>query len=124
MIAECLATNGAIVLMNRQASEAVTLSDGTRLPKGCIIGIPTYPMRDAENYKNPDKFDGSRFLRMRQEPGMETRGQFVTTSADHIGFGHGKQLKMFLLLSIANKSLKGNAPAPVVCLLAMRSRSR
>ncbi|KAB2573778.1 putative cytochrome p450 protein [Lasiodiplodia theobromae] len=79
------------VLMNRQATEAVKLSDGTILPKGCIIGIPTYHMRDDENYENPDKFDGSRFLRMRQEPGMETRGQFVTTSADHIGFGHGQR---------------------------------
>ncbi|GME27040.1 Cytochrome p450 protein [Neofusicoccum parvum] len=78
------------VLMNRVALEAFTLPDGTRVPKGAMVGIPTWHMQDASNFEDPDKFDGERFLRMRQIPGLETRAQFVTTSADHLGFGHGK----------------------------------
>ncbi|EOD48581.1 putative cytochrome p450 protein [Neofusicoccum parvum UCRNP2] len=78
------------VLMNRVALEAFNLPDGTRVPKGAMVGIPTWHMQDASNFEDPDKFDGERFLRMRQIPGLETRAQFVTTSADHLGFGHGK----------------------------------
>lgn len=48
-------------------------------------------MHDPEIYgPDPLKFDGRRYLRMRQQPGQENKGQFVTTSADHFGFGHGK----------------------------------
>lgn len=69
----------------------MTLSDGTHLPKGCITAFPTLVMHDPEIYgPDPLKFDGRRYLRMRQQPGQENKGQFVTTSADHFGFGHGK----------------------------------
>ena len=79
--------------MQRRVEKTVTLSDGTRLPKGSFISVPTYQMFDPK-YWGPDaeKFDGHRFLNMRNQPGQENRWQFVTTSAEHLGFGHGKFL--------------------------------
>ncbi|KAK0615418.1 Cytochrome P450 monooxygenase pyr3 [Lasiodiplodia hormozganensis] len=77
--------------LHRRVERPVTLSDGTFLPKGCITAFPTLVMHDPEMYgPDPLKFDGRRYLRMRQQPGQENKGQFVTTSADHFGFGHGK----------------------------------
>ncbi|KAF6825831.1 trichothecene c-8 hydroxylase cytochrome p450 monooxygenase [Colletotrichum plurivorum] len=46
-------------------------------------------MRDPSTYENPDAFDGYRFLRMR-EKGQEAASQLVTTSINHLGFGHGE----------------------------------
>ncbi|KAB2573495.1 Cytochrome P450 monooxygenase pyr3 [Lasiodiplodia theobromae] len=77
--------------LHRRVERPVTLSNGTHLPKGCITAFPTLVMHDPEIYgPNPLRFDGRRYLRMRQQPGQENKGQFVTTSADHFGFGHGK----------------------------------
>ncbi|OJD36815.1 cytochrome p450 [Diplodia corticola] len=77
--------------MTRRVEKAVTLSDGTRLPKGSHIAMPTYQMYDPAHW-GPDagKFDGHRFLNMRNQPGQENRWQYVTTSAEHLGFGHGQ----------------------------------
>lgn len=35
-------------------------------------------------------FDGRRYARRRQQPGQEKGAQFVATSAEHFGFGHGR----------------------------------
>ncbi|GME38920.1 putative cytochrome p450 protein [Neofusicoccum parvum] len=79
------------ILMNRLAITPVTLSDGTRLPAGAMVGIPTYPMNDTSSplYARPAAFDGRRFLRLRAHD--DNRWQFVATSPEHYGFGHGKQ---------------------------------
>lgn len=45
---------------------------------------------DPKYYSQPEKFDAYRFLNMRNEPGKENVAQFVSTSASHLGFGHGK----------------------------------
>ncbi|KAL1637228.1 hypothetical protein SLS58_009415 [Diplodia intermedia] len=79
------------LFMNREVTTPVTLSDGTCLPKGALIGIPTFPMHDAEEYyDHPGSFDGRRFLELRERDN-DTKWQFVTTSPEHFGFGHGKQ---------------------------------
>ena len=41
-------------------------------------------------YTEPEKFDAARFLRMRQQSGAESRHQFITTTPEHMGFGHGQ----------------------------------
>lgn len=112
--------------MNRVALEAFTLPDGTRVPKGAMVGIPTWHMQDASNFEDPDKFDGERFLRMRQIPGLETRAQFVTTSADHLGFGHGNASNALpsLPLLITDAMLQVNMHVLGVSSPAMSSRSR
>lgn len=35
-------------------------------------------------------YNPRRFLDLRQQPGQTTKWQFVTTSADHLAFGHGR----------------------------------
>lgn len=47
-------------------------------------------MWDSSVYPEGDKFDGYRFLSLRQIPGKETSSQLVATSPEHMGFGHGK----------------------------------
>lgn len=46
-------------------------------------------MWDDENYPEHAKWDGYRFYKMRQVSGNETGCQLVTTSPEHLGFGHG-----------------------------------
>lgn len=75
--------------MFRQALVDVTLSDGTKIPKGHKVAVSTDRMRDPNIYENPETFDGYRFLRMR-ERGQEAASQLVTTSINHLGFGHGE----------------------------------
>ncbi|KAF9637983.1 putative cytochrome p450 protein [Lasiodiplodia theobromae] len=77
--------------MSRRAMESITLSDGTRIPKGAYLQVPTFDMPDGDRWgPNKHKFDGRRFLDLRNQPGQENRWQFVTTSAEHLGFGHGQ----------------------------------
>lgn len=75
--------------MRRRVMEDMTLSDGTFLPEGTLLVVASSQLRDPKIYPNPDKFDIYRFYNMRQLPGKENVGQFVTTSPDHVGFGHG-----------------------------------
>ncbi|CAG8395244.1 unnamed protein product [Penicillium salamii] len=75
--------------LNRFALQKVILSDGTVLPKGANISIPTTPLQDDNNYPNAATYDGYRFLKKRQEPGNEHKHQFVMTTTDHFVFGHG-----------------------------------
>lgn len=77
--------------LNRLVMKDITLSDGTVLPKGASVAISSHPvMTDASIYEDPERYDGRRFWRKRQEPGNEHRYQFVTTSPEHLGFGHGQ----------------------------------
>lgn len=68
----------------------MTLSDGTKLARNSIIAVASTRHWDAEYYPKPDKFDGARFLKLRAQPGKENSSQFVSTSPDHLGFGHGQ----------------------------------
>ncbi|KAF4536404.1 Cytochrome p450 protein [Lasiodiplodia theobromae] len=77
-------------LVNRVLTEDVVLKDGTRLPKGAMVAIPSIAMVDPAVFgEDADRFDGRRFLRLREQPGQENRWQFVTTSPEMFGFGHG-----------------------------------
>ncbi|EKG13109.1 Cytochrome P450, partial [Macrophomina phaseolina MS6] len=74
----------------RKALAPITLSDGTHIPAGAFVSVPTWTMRDSYYYENPDNFDGRRYLEKRSQPGNEHRWQFVTTAPEHLGFGHGQ----------------------------------
>lgn len=82
--------NCVLVPINRVADQTLTLSDGTVIPKGAVFGVPVTTMTDEKVYPNHEKFDGHRFYNLRQQPGHESKHQFVTTSNEHISFGHGK----------------------------------
>lgn len=75
--------------MNRVAEEDVTLSDGTHIPAGAVVSCSMDNLTNPSIYPDPEKFDARRFLRMREQPGQENSWQFVTTSPEHLGFGHG-----------------------------------
>ncbi len=74
--------------MHRLVLEDITLSEGLHLPKGSVIGVSGDRMWDASVHENPDKFDGSRFYRMRSD--AANQAHLVSTSVDHLAFGHGK----------------------------------
>lgn len=79
--------------MQRLATENIQLPDGTKIPKDTPFVISTDHMRKSsfEIYEDAEEFDGYRFLRMREEQaGQENMAHLVSTSANHLGFGHGK----------------------------------
>lgn len=65
--------------------QAITLSDGILIPKGCRIMV-VGKFLDPETYENPTKFDAARFLKLR-EAGNNNIHQYVSTSAEMFGFG-------------------------------------
>ena len=75
-------------VMRRLATKDTKLHDGTVLKKGTKLMVATHKSWDASIYPNPEKFDGHRFLRIREQ-GQET-AQFVSTGPDALGFGHGR----------------------------------
>ncbi|KAM0270058.1 hypothetical protein ACHAQH_009541 [Verticillium albo-atrum] len=70
--------------------EPVTLSDGVTIPKGSYTMVSLDKMSDETVFDEPDRFKPVRFLEMRKQPGHENRWHFVTTSPEHLVFGHGK----------------------------------
>lgn len=76
--------------MHRITERPVTLSDGTKIPKGAFTMASITNMEDQRLFPEPRKFKPNRFLVMRQQPGQENKWQFVTTSPEHLAFGHGK----------------------------------
>ncbi|KAI9159162.1 Cytochrome P450 monooygenase 1 [Paramyrothecium foliicola] len=79
-----------IASMNRIAMTDTTLSDGTFIPKGHLSCVSSHRLWDPVVYPEPNRWDPYRFFRMRQIPGKENLSQLVSTSEDHLGFGHGK----------------------------------
>jgi cytochrome P450 len=56
-----------------------------------MITVPTRErMLDEGIWPGGDKWIGRRFYDLRAQPGQESKWQFVSTSSDHYGFGHGK----------------------------------
>ncbi|CAI7672189.1 unnamed protein product [Penicillium manginii] len=79
----------SMVSLSRLAKKEIPLSDGTIIPKGAMIGVSTHTNTDPTIYPSPELYDGYRFHKKRQQPGNEQRFQFVTTSRESFGFGHG-----------------------------------
>ncbi|OLN91630.1 Dihydromonacolin L monooxygenase LovA 10 [Colletotrichum chlorophyti] len=81
-----------IVAMHREATKPITLSNGLELPEGSRIAISCQRMTDPSVYLDPARFDGYRYLRMRETLGAGNDGaaHFVSSSPEHLGFGHGQ----------------------------------
>ncbi|KAL3420412.1 hypothetical protein PVAG01_08911 [Phlyctema vagabunda] len=77
-------------LMRRSVEEDFKLSDGTALKKGMRLHVDTYRMSSPEVYENPEVWDPYRFSKLRSQPGYENTAQLVSTTQDHLGFGHGE----------------------------------
>lgn len=81
--------NQSTASIHRVATQDIPLSDGTIVPKGASVVVSGHMMHDESVYPDAQKFDGFRFYTMRREAGQEHRHQFVSTSPEHFGFGHG-----------------------------------
>ncbi|KIM94116.1 hypothetical protein OIDMADRAFT_136378 [Oidiodendron maius Zn] len=79
-----------MLAMLRMSQSEVTMSDGTVIPKGCMIAVPSsWKMRDEKVHESPDQWDGYRFYRMREDPAKQHAAQLVGTGPEHLAFGHG-----------------------------------
>ncbi|TEB33855.1 cytochrome P450 [Coprinellus micaceus] len=78
--------------MTRKVLRDFTLSNGITLPAGSVVGIASRGLHhDSEKYEDPLKFDGFRFLRLREkEEGGELKYQMVSLHHDYLLFGHGR----------------------------------
>lgn len=57
------------------------------------MSVHTSQFRNPDVYENPDKFDGYRFVKLRQEGGKWTSSaSAVSTNADHFVFGMGRPI--------------------------------
>ncbi|WYZ38065.1 hypothetical protein EsH8_II_001571 [Colletotrichum jinshuiense] len=75
--------------MRRIATKDIQLSSGFVIRKGDKLIVDSTTMWDSAYHENADKFDGYRFLKMRQESGKANAAQLASTSPDQMGFGHG-----------------------------------
>ncbi|KAI0758034.1 cytochrome P450 [Fomes fomentarius] len=84
--------DGALLNLFRKAVKDVTLSDGTRIPKGTLVAAAAVTAHsDDTRYVDPLVFDPFRFSRMREGGAEEAvKHQLVNTSVDFITFGLGK----------------------------------
>ncbi|VTT65235.1 unnamed protein product [Fusarium fujikuroi] len=73
----------------RQAMADITLPNGDVIKKGEKIVCDTTHMWNGDYYEEAAKFDGYRFLRMREASEQDKHPHLVSTSFDHLGFGHG-----------------------------------
>ncbi|KZT08801.1 cytochrome P450 [Laetiporus sulphureus 93-53] len=75
----------------RKVLKDVTLSDGTVIPAGTIVGSAAESTHyDDESYDLPYDFRPYRFSDMRAEESDRIKHQYVSTSPEYIPFGHGK----------------------------------
>ena len=90
-----------LLSIKRYLTLEVVLSNGQILPRGSFISIPLYAMnRDPDIFPEPDKFNGQRFLGLRneEEDGKERNDGTTTTKWGlldlhpqvNINFGNGK----------------------------------
>lgn len=76
------------VALPRLVTSNLKLSNGDVLPKGTCIGISNAGVTSDPNiWDQPDEFDGFRFEKLRQKPGLQTSHQFVTTGKESLNFG-------------------------------------
>lgn len=76
------------VSMMRKATKDVKLPNGDIIPKGARTVTSTELRLDANEYPNPEVFDGHRFLRWRGTE-RDSAANLVSTGPASLGFGHG-----------------------------------
>nr|UZP48220.1 AvaH [Aspergillus versicolor] len=75
------------------APTGINLSDGTHLPFGTTVGLPSNAIHNDDRfYPQATSFDGLRFLKLREsDDGNTARGSLLTaTSNTFLQFGHGR----------------------------------
>lgn len=77
--------------MKRAAREELRLADGTFIPKGSTVCVANTTRVDPSIYDSPETFNGYRFMALRKTADKEHMSQFVVTSVESLGFGHGQR---------------------------------
>ncbi|KZT50828.1 cytochrome P450 [Calocera cornea HHB12733] len=81
------------VSMGRKVMRAVTLSDGTQVPKGAHVAVNLWGVhRDPKIYDNPDVFDPWRFSRRVETGESAVKHAFTTASSDFLFWGGGSHV--------------------------------
>ncbi|KAF7539062.1 hypothetical protein G7054_g2488 [Neopestalotiopsis clavispora] len=73
----------------RQAVADIPLSNGYVIKKGTKVVVDNSHMWQSTCYERPNEYDGYRFLKKRDTPGEDKNIHLVSTSNEHLGFGHG-----------------------------------
>ncbi|KAH7081740.1 cytochrome P450 [Paraphoma chrysanthemicola] len=80
---------GSITSMRRYATSDVHLRNGIVLKRGKRLNVLTLH-RSPDLFPEPDSYNPYRFYKLRMQPGKENWAQLVSTSVEHMGFGHGE----------------------------------
>jgi cytochrome P450 len=83
------------VLMARYALLDFTFSDGTFIPAGTVISVHSdHVQLDPQTYEDPLKFDGFRFIKMKERAVLQgypdKKFDMATTSSEFVAFGQGR----------------------------------
>ena len=81
--------------MKRSVLQDYTFSDGTTVPAGSTVGVGVDSVHhNAELYPDPLRFDGFRFVKMREEAISNGRSSktfdIVSVNANYLPFGYGR----------------------------------
>lgn len=115
-------------MLRRLVLQDIELSDGTKFFKGDKLVADTQYMWDLSKYRGGDRYDGYRFLELRDKADQAKDAHLVSTSPNHIGFGLGRhtcpgrffaanEIKIalcHLILKYDWKLPEGTRPRPVV----------
>jgi len=84
-----------IVMSIRLTMRPFTFSNGVTIPPGTFVGFPHSAIHSSDEiYTNPEKFDGFRFSKLREEEGdvTSTRHRAVNVSTEMMAFGFGRHV--------------------------------
>ena len=72
----------------------IKISDGTSIPPGQTIKMPSGPMaQDSAYYHDPQKFDGDRFYRktvQEREGEKRVENEYAGIEPGNLSWGHGR----------------------------------
>ena len=82
------------VAPSRLALRPFTFSNGVTVPAGAMVALPLCAIHmDEETYSNPERFDGFRFSKTRDDESEVAKGArslATSTAADYLAFGIGR----------------------------------
>ncbi|KAM0213311.1 hypothetical protein ACHAQI_004354 [Fusarium lateritium] len=76
-------------LLDSAIKETQRLKPGI-LKRGTRLNIDNRRLEDPKVYEDPTSYNPYRFFNMRSEDGKDHAAQLVSTSSNHLGFGHGQ----------------------------------